>query len=533
MTEALKHTRRWFHFRLGKLLIPRRCSTGIIASVLCLAVAIAGTAVVTVRFAPQFGFWRGLSVADDMPIALAEFSRACPTLAQVNDPFAPVANKHHIVIAWRLLFPFVWYTLKLPSWLFLAMPHVGCVLTLWLMAWLTYKRSQTWWTTVFATALFGALPWFFVSVGWLAYFDSWLVLGLLTIAFVRPRWIVALSCLLTPWIDERILLALPASTLVRFATARYVENQRWQAMGWDIGTVLVASLPYLVARAVAWLHGDPDSSAYIQSHWQLAHTVAWPQYLLGIWSGYRVGWLFIGAAVVLWARRVGWGWGGALAIVVFGDAVGGLFIAWDMSRTLMILTPVFVLGIWLWEEWRPTVCAGLLPTVLTANMLLPAAHVTWLMNARISTLPKEIDRWNHPPPIFGAVEFVRRARSAQEAGKIADALAYFDDAIAADSSYAQAYVQRGLLRIKQGDLAGAERDADEALRANADYPYALVLRGLLREANGQLALAVDDLRQALARAPPDWWFRDETQRSLAQLQAQLQEGDQRSDAQPR
>jgi hypothetical protein len=81
----------------------------------CRPVAVAATAIVTVRFAPQFAFWRGLSVADDMPIALAEFSPACPTLVQANDPFAPVANKHHILIAWRPLFPLTWYTLKLPA----------------------------------------------------------------------------------------------------------------------------------------------------------------------------------------------------------------------------------------------------------------------------------------------------------------------------------------------------------------------------------------------------------------------------------
>jgi len=508
------------------------CRSACRATVLSLAVALAAMAIVTVRFAPRFVYWLGLPVASDLPITPIEIGRAGPTLEQINDPFAPVASKGHIVIAWRLLFPLVWYALRLPSGLFLAMPQLGCGLTLWLLAWLTYQRLRNWWTTALVTTLFGALPWFFVSSGWLTYFDSWLVLGLLAVAFVRSRWAVAVSCLLTPWVDERFVLALPVCMLVRLAEMRCVEEQRWQAIRWDIVTALTASLPYLTVRAVVFLRGDPDSAAYVQSHWHTVHAVARTRYLLGFWSGYRVGWLFIGLAVVLWTGRAGRGWGAALALVVFGDAVGGLFIAWDMSRTLMILSPVFVLGIWLWEEWRGVAYGWLLPLLLTANMLLPAAHVTWFINVGISTLPAEIHRWNDPPPILAAVECVRRARAAQAAGKLTDALAYFDAALAADSSYAQAYVERGILRMNQGDLAGAQRDVSEALAANADYPFALLLRGVLRASEGQIAQAVNDLRQALERSPADWDRRDATQRLLEQLQAQLQQGDQPLGAPP-
>ena len=39
------------------------------------------------------------------------------------------------------------------------------------------------------TVVFGAAGWYFASASWLGYFDSWVVLGLLLLAFAPSRWL--------------------------------------------------------------------------------------------------------------------------------------------------------------------------------------------------------------------------------------------------------------------------------------------------------------------------------------------------------
>ena len=225
---------------------------------------------------------------------------------------------------------------------------MGCVLALWLTAWVMHRRLADWSQTWMATTLFATLPWFFVATGWLAYFDSWLVLGLLITVFVPSRVTLALACLLTPWIDERFIIALPATLAARTIALARVENRQWRELLLDISVIAAASVPYPAVRALAWLQGDPDSSAYIAKHWEDARGVALGRYLEGLFSGYRAGWIMIVAAVWFWARAVGWKWGVVFGLVVLVCSIGGLFIAADMSRTLMIECPLLLVGTWLW-----------------------------------------------------------------------------------------------------------------------------------------------------------------------------------------
>jgi hypothetical protein len=285
----------------------------------------------------------------------------------------------------------------------------------------------------------------------------------------------------------------------------------------DIAVVAATSFPYPAIRAIAWMRGDPESAAYVQSHWEEVRTIPWTRFAEGLWSGFRIGWLAVVAALVLAARRVGWRWGAAFAIVVIASAVGGLFIAWDMSRTLMIVSPVFLLGMWLWEEALSGLWRWVLSGVLVANLLLPAHHVLWSVEWPIAWLPAEIVRWRHPPPIFAAVEFMHRARRLNDEGKYAEALANFDAAIRAEENYAQAHIERAILRLHERDLAGASADIDRAIAITPNYPYAFLLRGALRRERGQTDAARDDVRHALELAPADWQYRETAERLLDEV----------------
>src|SRR5262249_12061976 len=156
---------------------------------------------------PRFDLWRG--VGDFIAHRAPEYGRANALLAQIAAPGEKNFDPMHRVIAWRVLFPVIWHVAHLPPKSLLAMPHVGFVAALWLVALPTYRLFSGWLSAALVTLLFAPLPWFFVSTGWLGYFDSWLVLGLVAAAFVQSRWVLAAACLLTPWIDERFVLALP------------------------------------------------------------------------------------------------------------------------------------------------------------------------------------------------------------------------------------------------------------------------------------------------------------------------------------
>jgi hypothetical protein len=108
----------------------------------CLVVAITAALVVAIRFCPRFGNWKGVVLING-PIA-TDYGRAVAAFHQIESPWTPIAVELHKIIAWRLLFPVVWHYLKLPFGLYLAMPHVGCLLTLWLAACLAQKHFGNW-----------------------------------------------------------------------------------------------------------------------------------------------------------------------------------------------------------------------------------------------------------------------------------------------------------------------------------------------------------------------------------------------------
>ncbi len=480
---------------------------------LALLVALAAATVTTFVFAPRFVYWRGLSLGR-LPTLTPEYGRAISSLAQIDDPWAPVDNELQQVIRWRLLFPLVWHYLALPRWLYLALPQIGCLLALWLTAWLLRERLGNWLQTWMGTTLFAALPWFFVSSGWLTYFDSWLVLGLLVAAFIPNRTSLALACLFVPWIDERFLLALPVTLLIRAVVLGHLESQPPREMLQDVCIAIVASLPYPALRAMAALYGDAASTGYVRTHWQEARTVPVSAYLLGLWSGFRAGWLMVGAGIWFSFRQFGWRWGMALAIAVLGTAVGGLFIAADMSRTLMVTCPALPLGICLWKQGRPTSLRWALPVVVAANLLLPATHAIWFLTIPVASLPSEIYRWRHPPIVLATAEFCARGKALVGQEKFLEARDQFDAAIRLDPRAARFYVERCTANIGLRDLARAEADVAAALRLAPKNRDALFLRAYLLTVKGDTSAAADELRKVLEDAPPNWPLRDEAQRLL-------------------
>ena len=54
------------------------------------------------------------------------------------------------------------------------------------------------WSVLALTTLLATCSWFFVSTGWLGYFDSWLILSLLVVTFTRPWLWTVITVLIAP-----------------------------------------------------------------------------------------------------------------------------------------------------------------------------------------------------------------------------------------------------------------------------------------------------------------------------------------------
>lgn len=484
-------------------------------ALISLGVAVTAGLLVLFMFTPRFVLWRGMLIDHRLPFP--EIHRAHDALEQLQNPWAKSDTPSNAVLSWRLMFPLIWHYGHLPPWAYLAMPFICCPVTLWLVAWLSYRRLQDWRQVWIITALFAALPWYFVSTGWLSYFDSWLMLGLLTVAFVPSRTALALACLLTPWIDERFILALPVAFPVRLIALRRIEERAWRSVSLDVAVIVAANMPYLGIRTVAWIQGDAGSSGYVRQYWSEMLAVPVTRFLEGLWSGFRAGWLLIGAAICFAAQRIGWKWGALFAAIVVGSSVASLLIAADMSRTLSIEAPVMLLGAWLWCEDKHPKSRYALPAILAANLLLPAAHVVWPFTINIRYLYSELDNYRNPPGELQAETYFKMAKDMLAQGNRAGALWGYDLAIRLDRDFPQAYAGRAAVRLEIGEIDQALADLESALQRKPDLADALLMRGSVRRARGEMLAAIEDFHKALASAPPDWALRQQTQEFLDDL----------------
>lgn len=429
-----------------------------------LLIAVTVAAVTVLLFAPRFHYWPGLFILGAHPTP--EFDRARFALEQLDNPWAQINSPYHQVIAWRLLFPLTWYYLGLPKMLYLAMPQIGCVLTLWFVAYQSRHKFLT-------TAVFACLPWFFVSTSWLAYFDSWLILGMLA-ASLCSNPITIFCCLAVPWIDERFLLAIPAIAFVRF------HNQ-------------LSLRPLLVVLSYPLLHWyGRDSQAYLVSHWQLVQTVPLQRFGEGLWYAYRAGWIAIFAFLWHCFQTRKWEGLAATGIVFYGTL--GVFVAWDMVRTLMILTPLFLIAVWGLEKriaWA----------VLAANFLLPVSHVIWFAEWPIRPLWKEMHR---ETPSLVAAELLNESRTLLDKGQVGIATTKLSEAIALDGTYPLVYFTRALCYIKMELLDKALVDVENGLKVDPKHPDLLYLKGYVYWNRGDVSQAKQILKMAKENAPADW-----------------------------
>lgn len=468
-------------------------------------------------FTPSFVIWRGLHIPQAW--FYPQLNRAVDVLRQLDNPLEPIETPSNLVINWRLFFPMLGHLLGLPTWAFLSLPHLGCVVVVAFMIWRMHQWSGSWQTAVFVTGTLSAAGWFFASTGWLTYFDSWFVLGLLIISFVQSRPPLVVAGLITPWIDERFLLAIPLCLLTRTLMERYAWRRGTRTWATDLAVIILVVVPYGLVRLVMMLGQESISTDYI--HKTLSELQSVPMWRMGEgwWAGFRMGWVY-GAIAMLWMWRHQGAWARTVGtlILVF-QLLMSFVVAGDLSRNMAMLLPWLFFGAVIATRSMSVWSRRLLPSLFAANLLLPASHVTWSFKAPIFYLYHEIHQWQEPPTVLRPSYHLQMGARQLNANKWDEAREFFDTALLLDPQLADGYIGRGTAYLCLGQLDAARADLIRGLELNPRSADGWYFLGMTMAFLGNHDAATNHLKRALELAPENWFHRQRCEKALADIES--------------
>jgi hypothetical protein len=303
--------------------------------------------------------------------------RAHDFLLQCEQPFRRDIEP---ALMWRLLPPVVCHALGLGGKLPLLLPYLGIlVLTIYVAVLLRSRLAEQRYV-LGGTLLFTTTSGILFPLDFLAMNDAWVWCAQLAVAFGRSSWALPVACLLGPWVDERFIIGLPVALLAR-ALDRKEPVFSWRRL-------LVAGLwlvPYAAPRV--FFSFDPQVARgtrffgdYIVKYFPA--TVPWAP--LGWWMGLRAGWA--PALYVMNERR--WLLGGAAGATAFIM----LLLAADISRSIAVLGPFMLLGMFTFARRSPELAPRAACWLAGINLALPAGHVIGATLLPVSPLPIELLR---------------------------------------------------------------------------------------------------------------------------------------------
>lgn len=339
-------------------------------------------------FSPSFGAYLIWAQNHEMS-QFIEVRRGASVLLQMEDPGMEIADTMHGVIQWRLLFPLIGHFLHLSPLVFFSLAHLGCFLLLFYLIHFLRSEGFSYLHAGLTAVILGSSSWFFTSISWLGYFDSWLALGLVASVVARNPHALWAACLMTPWIDERFVIAAPLALFCRYLLHSTVTG----VSKMDIkGEVLVpAGILFLfVIVRLGVLAGYSSLTATLDGYLATQNNLSAPFYniALGLWDGLRISWGLVMLAIVM-TRRRRW----AAIVLAFSTLVvisAALYTAKDFSRSMTMVLPVVIVGtVYLkrlsLQRLRQTLAIGGL-----LALVIPAHHVMDDRIIPVLTIYKEL-----------------------------------------------------------------------------------------------------------------------------------------------
>lgn len=337
-------------------------------------------------------------------------------------------------------------------------------------------------------------------MGLLGYYDSWLALALLAVAFSRHRWVVLLACLLAPWIDERFVIGFPLALCVRRVIPQDAGLPRWQWLRREALWPTVLVVIYGLVRLKLGGSGGSQTAAQYLHDFVFSSTLTLGERAFGIWHGLRLGWVLVALALLGTVRLAAAGMKLEAVLLVVGTLATALLGAWtalDTSRSMVLLMPLVPLG-WLLAArltwWRRVHT----PTLLAAAALfLPAWHCLGNHFQPVDNL------WSGAWP--EATAHNNLGSHLTTLGRPDAALTHYMAAVQLKPDYPEAHNNLAIaLAGTPGGQGQALAHYTEALRLNSDYPEAHCnLANLLAATPGRQDEAIAHYGQAL-RLKPDF-----------------------------
>lgn len=476
-------------------------------------VALGCLAVLVVFFSPSFALWEAWSRAPEMGYH-REVRRGVVVLEQVAALGAAPADPLHGAVQWRLFFPVLGRVLALPAWALFGLAHVGAWLALWVAVAEARRRGAAWTEAAALAVIFGAGAWYFAATGWLGYYDSWVVLGLLAVALApRREWGWA-ACLLVPWIDERFVLAVPLALFVRQLDGDATRRAAWK-LEWGAPLALTGAFAAVRLFALPGSAGNATVGGYFG--WLDLTKTPLSQFLLGVWDGWRVGWVLSALAVWAVARRQGVNRAALLGAATLVVLLAALLTAQDFGRAMMLLAPVAGLGLGAWTLLPEARRRAGLAAGVAAALLLPGHHVMSDATVPVMTLNHELAARREPPPRLSPAKYELSGVLAMERGDPRQAEIALTIAIKLDPAPTSACKHRGLLYAGAQRWTEARADFRTWAENASDDPDAWLLVAQAESALGNAATARAELQRAFGCAPEGWERRPDVARFAARL----------------
>lgn len=282
---------------------------------------------------------------------------------------------------WRLLPPLVANVLHLPGKSPLALPWLGVISATAYVAVLLRRHLDDLRFVFGGTLLFTTTSAVLVPFGWFGMNDAWVWLGLLAVAFGRARWALPAACLLCPWIDERFIIGFTLAWLVaRLDRCEPIFGRALLHCLWLV--------PYTVLRLWLSRHdAGAATSGFLRGQLQDSIKIL-PLVPLGWWMGLRVAWGFVGYVLWSWPR----GQAAFACAVLLGTLGVSVLLASDLSRSVAIITPLVLAGCFALARCEPQRAPSWLLALGVANLVIPAAHMSYMHIDPISPLPLELFR---------------------------------------------------------------------------------------------------------------------------------------------
>lgn len=315
--------------------------------------------------------------AIDRALVSGAAERGATVLDQKRDLGAIIEDPNHKALRWRLLPPAVGRALGLSDWATLGLAQLGCVALVLMLVFIGTPRGGSLtggglWLALTA----GATAPVITSLGWLGYYDSLLALGLLTVAFIRPRGAVIAACLLAPWVDERFVLGFPLALLVRWQQTAHEAPRTWLRREAAVPAILTAA--FAITRLTLGGTGGSQTIGDYVTTFILGQDVTLSDRLFGAWSGLRVGWLVLAAGFAAAGSRTspkGESRPTLLAGLTLATAAVGAGSVQDTARAMVLILPVII---WAWltaaQRWE-RLWLGAGPLLALAAIMLPAHQV--------------------------------------------------------------------------------------------------------------------------------------------------------------